>query len=262
MEVPPIIFCGEKTNTQLTNNKKKYNGLTITTNEGYKAEIIDYKGWYNCVIKLYTDLKEEKYIIIEKALRVFKKGEIKNPFHKSVHGVGYVGLGKFKPCVNNMDTVEYSRWYAMMSRCYSKSENYKAYKDIIVCDEWHDFQVFAEWFEENYIEGFHLDKDILFKGNKVYSPETCCFVPNEINNLFKTGKNKGGVRKKGNKFLASISVNNKQFYIGSYNYEDEALNACIDKKRDYIKEIANEFKNKLTKNVYDKLTTYYQTAEY
>jgi hypothetical protein len=74
----------------------------------------------------------------------------------------------------------------MMMRCYSLkwSSKFPTYKDCIVDERWHNFQIFGEWFEENYVEGFELDKDILGKSSKIYSPETCCFVPQEINLMF------------------------------------------------------------------------------
>lgn len=70
-------------------------------------------------------------------------------------------------------------WYGMFTRCYNP--NYHAveptYKDACVCEEWWTASNFKKWFDENYVEGYQLDKDILVKGNKVYGPNTCCFVP-------------------------------------------------------------------------------------
>ena len=61
-------------------------------------------------------------------------------------------------------------WRYMLQRCYyEKNNRCDNYKDCSVCDEWHRYSVFKEWFDENYIEGWCLDKDILIKGNKVYS---------------------------------------------------------------------------------------------
>lgn len=73
-------------------------------------------------------------------------------------------------------------WRDMLQRCYDSNfvENNHTYTGCSVCDEWLYLSNFKKWFEENYVEGYQLDKDILVKGNKVYSPETCCFVPREI----------------------------------------------------------------------------------
>lgn len=71
----------------------------------------------------------------------------------------------------------------MLNRCYNEKcqEKHPSYIECTVCDEWHNFQVFAKWHEENYINGFHLDKDIRIKGNKTYSPSACSFVSQSDN---------------------------------------------------------------------------------
>lgn len=78
----------------------------------------------------------------------------------------------------------------MLNRCCSGKlhKRESTYINCKVCDEWLNFQNFSEWFKNNYyeVEGqrMELDKDILNKGNKIYSPNTCIFVPHNINNLF------------------------------------------------------------------------------
>lgn len=76
----------------------------------------------------------------------------------------------------------YIAWRQMLSRCYG----HESPENKMVCDEWKSLRTFRQWFDKHYIEGWHLDKDIRVKGNKIYSPETCCFVPQEINALFKS----------------------------------------------------------------------------
>ena len=116
-----------------------------------------------------------------------KKDNIKHPLQKTVYDIGYIGMGKYNTSDN---LVLYDKWSGILRRCCDKKfqEKHNSYKDCIVDERWHNFQNFAEWFEENYnsdvMQGWQLDKDILFKGNKIYSPETCCFVPQEINSLF------------------------------------------------------------------------------
>ena len=85
---------------------------------------------------------------------------------------------------NGRDIKSYSVWHSMLQRCYDDKYHIKhpTYEGCTVCDEWLYFSNFKKWFDENYIEGTQLDKDI-FSKNKVYSPETCCFVPREINVL-------------------------------------------------------------------------------
>ena len=108
--------------------------------------------------------------------------------------------------------VYYVIWDNMVQRCKSHIN----YTDIVVCEEWLNFSNFTEWMESNYnpetMQGWHLDKDILVKGNKIYSPKTCCFVPQEINKTFTT-KKRGvclGVVSVGKKFRSVISIKGVQ----------------------------------------------------
>lgn len=105
----------------------------------------------------------------------------------TVHGAGYLGFGKFK-CWDNSTgktTEEYRAWAAMLRRVYDSKTHrlHPYYRGMAVCEEWLNFQVFAEWYtsHKNYGLGFELDKDVLSTGDKLYSPETCTLLPKEIN---------------------------------------------------------------------------------
>ena len=82
----------------------------------------------------------------------------------------------------------YAVWQSMLGRCYGgvKVIGIQSYSGCTVDLRWHNFSVFKTWMETQGYEGKCLDKDILEIGNKVYSPETCCFVTNEINALAMT----------------------------------------------------------------------------
>ena len=103
----------------------------------------------------------------------FKLGKIKNPYDRTADGVGYLGVGDYMAVVDNKNTIEYLAWKNLMMRCYNEKIRYKfkSYQKCIVCDAWHSFQTFAEWYRQNYYtvgtERMHLDKDILFKNNKI-----------------------------------------------------------------------------------------------
>lgn len=79
----------------------------------------------------------------------------------------------------------YDVWTSMVQRCYSNKAQQKnqTYVGCTVCEEWKYLSNFKRWFDENYIEGFDLDKDILVEGNKIYSPDTCRFVPHYLNSI-------------------------------------------------------------------------------
>lgn len=129
----------------------------------------------------------------------------------------------------------YKRWTGMLYRAFS--DNFKkknvSYKNVTVCEEWKLFSNFKAWMEQQDWEGKELDKDLLFKGNKIYSPETCCFISKTIN-LFlleervNTGECKIGVYKVKNKYRAIISqrcVGGNKEHLGYFFTEDEAHEA-------------------------------------
>ena len=115
------------------------------------------------------------YIALNQTYRNFINGSIINPMTPTVLGKGYYGIGKYVAKINGKHTKEYKVWRAMLNRCYGKlyQESHKTYENCEVCDEWLNFQVFAEWFHENYYEIngeiIDLDKDFLSGKTKIYS---------------------------------------------------------------------------------------------
>lgn len=239
-------------------NFKDKRGEVNTTSEGYSSEIIEYFGWNNCKVLLDSD------IILENVrYESFKYGMIKNPYKKSVHSVGFLGVGSYKTSINGKHVKSYTTWRSMLARCYDVIQSTATYKDVTVCEEWHNFQNFAKWFEENYTEGFELDKDIICPSCKVYSPSTCCFVPQEVNKLFtKRNNNRGefpiGVCDSGfNTFIAQFSFGiGRQKYLGSFSTPEEAFQVYKEAKEQYIKEVADKWKDKINPRVYKAMYIY------
>jgi hypothetical protein len=202
--------------------------------------------------------------------RNFKEGNIKNVYDRMVHGIGYLGEGKYKSRENGKITNQYNTWHSMFNRCYNEKNHLKfpSYKGGSVTIEWHNFQNFAKWYDENYysIEGemMCLDKDILVKGNKVYSPETCVFVPRRINTLFAKGhKNRGNlpigvVLNKSTKkatfeaFCYNIEGNTKK----SFNTPEKAFQTYKMFKEKLIKQVAEEYKDKIPVHLYNAMIKY------
>ena len=226
--------------------------------EGDVMEIVEYFNALNVTIKF-----SDNTIVINKTYSSFKKGNIKNPNYISVHGIGFTGVGKYIPFENRkMHTV----WTSMLCRCTNNySKRFPTYVGVKVCEHWYNFQNFAKWFEENYkpeyMQGWHLDKDILIKGNGVYSPETCSFVPAEINYIF--SKKKGcrgnypiGVNKVKNKYQATISINGKRLYLGTFNTSEEAFQIYKITKETYIKQMASKWKPYIDERVYKAMRNY------
>lgn len=109
-----------------------------------------------------------------------RRGQAKDYIRPSTNGVGFLGYGKHKTRENKKMTKEHADWLNMLKRCYCEKfqAKYPSYKGVTVCKDWHNFQNFAEWHKVNHVTGYHLDKDIKQQGiiDKIYSPETCCFV--------------------------------------------------------------------------------------
>jgi len=114
-----------------------------------------------------------------------RSGGVKDKLYPNVCCVGYIGDGVYTARLFGKITRQYTAWKNMLKRCYDTQyqEKNSTYKGCSVVKEWHNFQNFAKWFDENYIEGYDLDKDIRVKGNKVYGPEFCVFVSHSDNTI-------------------------------------------------------------------------------
>ena len=203
----------------------------------------------------------------------FKDGNVKCPYERRHCGIGYIGEGDYKRWENNKNTRVYNTWNSMLQRCYDEKlhEKRPTYKGCNASEEFHNFQNFGEWDSENYyeIEGetMCLDKDILVKGNKIYSPENCIYVPNTINLLFTKRQNDRGsspigTRFYNGKYMANCSIFNAESgklerkYLGCYNTSEEAFNVYKEFKENYIKEVADYYKGKIPQKLYDALINY------
>ena len=153
----------------------------------------------------------------------------------------------------------------MLERCYNPNykDNKPTYKECKVCNEWLNYQNFAKWFEDNYYtienEKVALDKDILIKNNKIYSPNTCIFVPVRINSLFLKRQNYRGDTPIGvhyvdltKKYEAQCAGNN----LGAYDTPEEAFSVYKQYKENMIKQVADEYKNLIPEKLYNAMYEY------
>jgi len=143
----------------------------------------------------------------------------------------------------------YRVWVTMLQRCYDPKRHVynPTYLDCTVCTEWLIFSNFKNWMEQRDWEGNELDKDLLHKGNKQYSSETCVFISQEINKLINNHSSQRGdymlgVQRnlRGKPFKARCRLGGKQKYLGSFTLESEAHEAYCKVKSKYITEIANQ----------------------
>ena len=235
--------------------ERKYNiGDILENRYGDKYEIID-RGkkikikFLNTGYTKYSDSKE------------VSNGIIKDPLKPTIYDVGYIG--EINKKYNKKDYIyimSYSMWNKMIFRCYSPKSEIKnpTYKNVTVCEEWHNFQNFAKWYEENFpyhIKGikFQLDKDLLQYNvdNKIYSPQTCVFLPDKVNSFLSIGyttKIKSehvGVNwhSRDNKYYVRCRdfLSNKVLNLGYYTNKEEAV------------KVYNKVKNKQINNVIEYL---------
>ena len=226
---------------------------------GTEMKIIAYRKSDDIDIQF---LDEHGYIFEHQTYSNFKSGGIKNPYDRNICGVGYMGVGKYHcKYSNGVHTMEYQNWIAMIRRCYDekRKDTYSSYYGTCeVCSEWHNFQVFGQWYEQNFYqvgtERMHIDKDILIHGNKIYSPETCIIVPQRINMMFMNKPNKynlpSGITPIANgRYNASYRGKS----IGNYDTLELAVKAHDTEKKKALIELANEYKYKIPNKLYEAL---------
>ena len=197
-----------------------------------------------------------------------KRGNVKDPYSPSVHGIGVSGT-KYSNTINGVRTKEYVLWQSMLRRCYSDAYKNKnpTYECCKVSDNFKSYEYFYEWCH-NQIgfdnEGWHLDKDLLVKGNKVYSEDSCIFIPKEINLLLtKSTASRGehliGVywSKTNKAFRARVNKNKGvSEHLGYFKTEIEAFNTYKVAKEFFIKEQANNWKLQIDPRAYEALMKY------
>lgn len=231
-------------------------------------KIIKYNNNRDVIVQFQDKYKYE----VNTTYDYFRKGSVINPYDKNIYGIGYIG--EENKTYRYSKTEEYKHWYAMMRRVYSEKQLKlkPTYEQVEVCEEWLNYTNYKQWFDKNYytIQGqqMELDKDILDKGNKVYCPEKCIFVPHNINSLFvKSNKARGDLpigvyfKKKNNKYCSqcgTITKEGKRYnaYLGLFNTPEEAFYAYKQFKENYIKEVAEEYKDRIPQKLYEAMYKY------
>lgn len=229
-------------------------GKVFDTKRSGKLQVIDYNSSTDVTVMfLNTGFKTKTY------LSLIRSGNVKDTTLPHVLGVGYTeGLptrdedGKL--------ILEYSYWQSMLARCYDKS---KSNGVCSVSDNFLRYPFFKDWCQNQVgfgNGGWHLDKDILIKGNKVYSEDTCCFVPVEINCIFGSnkkvrGNNPIGVYYEADRglFQVHIRMNGVRKFLGRFDTEDAAFSAYKLAKENYIRTVATKYKGVIDSRVYQAL---------
>lgn len=237
-------------------------GETFKNSEGYEAEIIGFKGK-----SYFLQIKDKHKAVIEVSSGNAKRGNFCNPYHPSVAGVGYFGIGSFIAKVAGQHTTEYADWNSMLKRCYVSKESRTSYKDKDVCEDWKCFQVFAEWAtkQPNFGNvGWDLEKDLIVKNNKIYGPDTCVYLPREINSFIK--------RKRVNDLPLGVDIaykyngtpyfrvqgreDGKNINLGSFYNIEEAFLTYKTHKEYLAKKLAEKWKTEIPDVAYKALLNY------
>lgn len=236
---------------------KNYLGYKNTTKQGYKFEVIEYNGYGDVTIQFEND------VILKTTFQSCLRGNIKNPLHATIYNHGCIGVGQY----NTMNSLQYPVWNGILRRVYSKEWHDKkpTYEECSLCEEWHNFQTFAKWFDENYYtledDVVTIDKDIVKKGNKCYCPEYCVFVPRKLNSvLTKTNRKRGkypiGVSLAYNKYKAVVLKYDEPYRIGLFDTPLEAFKAYKYEKEKHLKQLAEEYKHIIPEKAYQGLINY------
>lgn len=186
-----------------------------------------------------------------------------------VCGIGVYEKGKHLATLNRKASKEYSLWMRMLVRCQPGSIEQIRRPSYIGCSVHPDFihfQDFAEWCQTQIgfgNTGWHLEKDILIQGNKIYGPDTCVFVPLSLNSLLTHNKiNKGvyptGVswHKKTSKYTAQIHLQDTVKYLGVFDSPDAALVVYRHAKLAEIHRQAEFYKESIDIRAYHALMNY------
>ena len=196
-----------------------------------------------------------------------RKGTVKNPFYPTIYGIGYTGIGEYS-ATNYLNI--YKIWHSLLRRCYDIDfqKNHSTYMGCTVAKRWHNFQNFCEDYINMIGYGIYdwqIDKDIIFKGNKLYSRKRCFLIPRHINSLLtKRDACRGdcciGVTldkyNANYPYKAHCCVNGKVTTVGLFKTENEAFAAYKSFKEKEIKRVAKLYKNQIAPQAYKSLLKY------
>lgn len=272
-----VCDCGNVVNVSAGNLTKKTNstrscgclwasdikievGQVRESNSG-KFEVVELLGGEKVLCKF----EDGNTVVAQKGnIRI---GNVWNPYYPAIHGMGFVGVGDYSTKIK-----AHHYWYKMLQRAYCPvyKKEHPTYEDVTVSPDWLNYQIFAEWCTKRKQYGnmgYNLDKDIIVRGNKIYSEDRCTLVPQRINKLLITKTNVHsdtplGVKRIKDKFdrvigyTATCHDNGKDLYFGYYSNPVDAFFAYKAGKEALIKRVADEYKPMLDDKVYDALLKY------
>ena len=250
----------------------KKENLLVNENSRYVGEILESKkcGQYKVIDITPENKLKVRFLATGYEDTIFPmqllNGEIHDYTLPNIQGCGFTG-GRL--CNGEHKSKAYVTWTNMLNRCYGKrtSKINSTYKGCVVSQEFLYYNLFKEWCLQQkgyYNKSWALDKDLLSpKGAKIYSRETCVFLPPEINSLLTTTKAKRGglpigVRysKNRQRYQADIGMNGENFSLGIYDTKEEAFAVYKQAREDYLKVKADKYKEQLCERAYNALYNY------
>lgn len=246
--------------------KAEYEGSVFPTNKYGDLLVLNYVKSYEVLVEFITT----GYRTMTSSQNILK-GNVRDRSLPSVYGVGIIG--KELTSKDGKNTKEYLVWHNMLQRSYDPKYHKKcnSYKDCSVSENFKHYPYFKDWCNnqigfncvDNYGESFELDKDLLIKGNKVYSEDTCVFLPSEINITLVSGKKSRGknpigvyFNKERGKYQTTMKVDGKPKYLGRFDTEHEAFLVYKEAKETHVKSIAEKWKDKIDPRTYNALLRY------
>lgn len=236
-------------------------GDVFNTNNCGTVTVVEYIKSNNVVVR-FSDGTE-----INARADHLRAGCVENPQKPVVCGIGYMGVGEHSSKACGRKTRVYNTWVNMLKRCYDEGvqRRHPTYRDCTVCEEWHNFQNFANWFALQMCnnQDWQLDKDLSVVGNKVYSPEACCLIPRQVNSLLNDCRAVRGEFPQGvhlhvptGKFCARTTINGKRKHLGMFYTSEEAFYVYKHNKEMHVREMAEEYRDDLPDEVYQNMLKY------
>lgn len=240
-------------------------GQIFGTLKNGDLEIVEYSGTKNVIVRFL----QTGYTTTVEACQV-KRGTVKDWLLPRVSGKGFIGVGRHSAYIENQHKASwaYLKWSSILERCYAPDNEVTAeiYAGVSVHEEWHNFQNFAEWATKQVGYGnerWAIEKDIINKGSRIYAPENCCFLPQELNNLIlKASRSRGewpigvSLHESNMKFTACVSGTGNSGYVGIYETPEEAFQAYKKVKEKRIKDLAEKWKSQIDPRAYEALMNY------
>lgn len=234
----------------------------IIPNDMKAGTIFPTRKWGDVRILQYMDAKDVTVEFLNTGTvrttrsELIRKGMIDDPLHPSVLGVGFMGDG---PYGSRTHRKEYQTWKGVLERCYCPKLKAArpTYVGVTCNPQWHNFQEFAEWcqWQKGFgLKGWELDKDLISMqtGYRQYGPETCVFVPQELNTFLtkfsikQTELPLGVTQDKSgeSKFRAYLTYNGKD-----YSFRASTAQECsewyVTKNAECIRDIVFRYEGKL-----------------